>query len=356
MSRILSTQDISWFLDLYDKGQLNLNPSYQRRSVWSPKDRRYFIDTILNNYPAPPIFLHKTLDDQGRSTYHVVDGKQRLQSIIHFRDNKISIPDDFSNADLRNKKWKDLDKLTKGDFWNYILIVEMMPDNQESTIKSTFERINRNSRKLTQQEMRHAKYEGWFISKVESEAELDEWRQIGVVTNARAKRMADAQFISELMRIVIKNSISGFDQDEIDELYAEYDDISDNGDFVEDDFLERFRSYKSKVLEMITVKPEIREYTKANGHLYTLWSAINALSDDAIVIERFANNYYKFIRDTSLFIDGKIEDISDNPSIYQIAIRDYASNIRGASTDLTQREKRLTALLNAINALNEERV
>ena len=81
MSRTQTTQDVSWFLDLKGRDQLNLDPPYQRRSVWSPRDKRYFIDTILNDYPAPPIFLHKTIDETGHSTYHVVDGKQRLQTI-----------------------------------------------------------------------------------------------------------------------------------------------------------------------------------------------------------------------------------------------------------------------------------
>ncbi len=138
MSRTPTTQDISWFLDLYDKGQLNLDPPYQRRSVWSPRDRRYFIDTILNNYPVPPIFLHKTLDENGRSTYHVVDGKQRLQTIIMFRENKFAIPDDFSDITLRKKRWKDLEKTTREKYWNYILIVEMLPDESEAAIRNTF--------------------------------------------------------------------------------------------------------------------------------------------------------------------------------------------------------------------------
>ena len=49
MSRTLTTQDVSWFLDLKERDQLNLDPPYQRRSVWSPRDKRFFIDTILNN-------------------------------------------------------------------------------------------------------------------------------------------------------------------------------------------------------------------------------------------------------------------------------------------------------------------
>jgi len=45
------TQDISWFLDQHRMGQLDLDPPYQRRSVWSPKDRRFFLDTIFRGYP-----------------------------------------------------------------------------------------------------------------------------------------------------------------------------------------------------------------------------------------------------------------------------------------------------------------
>jgi hypothetical protein len=106
MARSPTTQDISWFLDLNEKGQLDLDPSYQRRSVWSPRDKRFFIDTVLNNYPAPPVFLHKTLDDRGRSTYHVVDGKQRIQTIIEFTQGKVRIPDDFADVTLQKSDGK----------------------------------------------------------------------------------------------------------------------------------------------------------------------------------------------------------------------------------------------------------
>src|ERR1039457_5138642 len=104
MERKHNPQDISWFLDIYDKGQLDLDPPYQRRSVWSRTDKQYFIDTVLSNLPAPPIFLHKSLDDQGRPTYHVVDGKQRLQTVIDFTRDKIRIADDFADANFRKKR------------------------------------------------------------------------------------------------------------------------------------------------------------------------------------------------------------------------------------------------------------
>ncbi len=211
MARSITQQDISWFLDLYERGRLDLNPPYQRRSVWTLKDKRFFVDTILNGYPAPPVFLHKSLSDQGHPTFHVVDGKQRIQTILDFHDNKVRIPDDFADVSLQKKRWKDLQRETKEVFWNYVLIVEMLPNVDVATIRDTFERINRNSRKLERQEIRHAKYDGWLINETEAEAEKSEWKDFGIVTTARAKRMSDVQFISELFAVNLKGQLNGFD-------------------------------------------------------------------------------------------------------------------------------------------------
>ena len=110
MYRRPSTQDISWFLDLFDRKQLDLEPPYQRKSVWSPKDKKFFIDTIFRNYPSPAIFLHKSINDQGQSLYHVVDGKQRLSTIIDFVQDKIKIDVEFGD---------DLEKYTNSTSSNF---------------------------------------------------------------------------------------------------------------------------------------------------------------------------------------------------------------------------------------------
>lgn len=341
MARTLTTQDISWFLDLNEKGQLNLNPPYQRRSVWSPRDRRFFVDTILNNHPAPPIFLHKTLDENGRPTYHVVDGKQRLQTIIDFTDNKIRIPDDFSDISLQKKRWKDLVRENKDSFWNYVLIVEMLPDVSDSAIRNTFERINRNSRKLTSQELRHAKYDGWFISFVESQAEKFEWRDLGVVTTARTKRMSDVQFISELCAAVLKRTILGFDQDNLDELYAEYEDIADVIDFAEDDFITDVEKIRTTISRMAEAEVEIRHYLKIQVHFYTLWVYL-LLENPNFEIEELTEKYLNFMSavKAELANEGGEQDVS---AVSQYII-EYAAASRGATTDFGPRKKRYDAL------------
>ena len=71
MHRRLTTQDLTWLLDLNQNNQLDLDPPYQRRSVWTRNDKQFFLDTIFRNYPSPAIFLHTTIDETGKSTYHV---------------------------------------------------------------------------------------------------------------------------------------------------------------------------------------------------------------------------------------------------------------------------------------------
>lgn len=347
MARSLTNQDISWFLDLNDKNQLNLDPPYQRRSVWSPKDKRFFVDTILNGYPAPPVFLHKTLDDNGRPTYHVVDGKQRIQTIIDFRDNKIRIPENFSDINLQKKRWSELDRSTREKFWNYVLIVEMLPDVNEAHIRNTFERINRNSRKLTPQELRHAKYDGWLVTTAEAEAEKQEWKDFGVVTTARTKRMADVQFISELFAVIIKKEIVGFDQDWLDALYAEYEDLDDVSLFVLDDFLEKTEKAKSFIKTMLEAQPGLQEFLRVQGHMYTLWGYIVLEADENISPPVFSEKYLQFLR--AVTSSASVSDPTD-ASNYNEAVQSYSSNIRGASTDIGPRLARHKALIIAMRS------
>lgn len=68
---------------LYENGYLNLEPGFQRDSVWTKSDRAKLIDSILRNYPLPTIFLYKREDD-GHYIYDVIDGKQRIESIFRF--------------------------------------------------------------------------------------------------------------------------------------------------------------------------------------------------------------------------------------------------------------------------------
>ncbi len=46
---------LSW----YQEGKLNLAPVFQRSDVWLKAQRVNLIDSILQRYPTPSIFLYK---------------------------------------------------------------------------------------------------------------------------------------------------------------------------------------------------------------------------------------------------------------------------------------------------------
>jgi uncharacterized protein with ParB-like and HNH nuclease domain len=75
--------DYTDIVNLYEDGLLNLEPGFQRQSVWSERDRAKLIESILRNYPLPAIFLYRR-EHEGQIIYDVIDGKQRIESILMF--------------------------------------------------------------------------------------------------------------------------------------------------------------------------------------------------------------------------------------------------------------------------------
>jgi uncharacterized protein with ParB-like and HNH nuclease domain len=81
------TMTIGNLRDRFKYNQLELNPPYQRRPVWKTKQRTLLISSIFNGIPIPAIILHKHIDKRkSKDIYDVLDGKQRVETILHFID------------------------------------------------------------------------------------------------------------------------------------------------------------------------------------------------------------------------------------------------------------------------------
>jgi hypothetical protein len=379
-----STVDLSWFLDLEKNSQLDLNPSYQRRSVWTPNDRRYFLDTIFRNYPSPAIFLHKSIEDDGAVTYHVVDGKQRISTIILFAANKISLPKEFGDSRLDGKRWRDLDPIFRRVFWNYPIPIEQIDALQAPVIKDVFARLNKNSRKLTRQELRHARFDGWFITFVETEALGEEWKLFKIRTTAKEKRMLDIQNLSELAQIVIRADVVGFDQFALDELYAAHEEAdSEESDFDTETFLSDFANVKNALWSMEAVNACVSVNAQPFVHLYSLWSllAVNRVSEEAA--KEFAPRYARFMEQVASYDLGSEADVESDFDLdeadQRVAVEDdsdlersdaelleqiggseslevvrYKMNSVGASTESPQRRARLRSLQSVFDSTENE--
>ncbi len=337
---------IRWFLDLYHDDQLNLDPSYQRRSVWTLRDRKFFLDTIFRNYPSPAIFMHKEIDKAlGKMVYNVVDGKQRLETIILFTQNDIAIDKEYGDVRLNGKKWKNIENEPdlKMLFYNYILPIEFIDTNNSVVVNEVFDRLNRTSRKLERQELRHAKYDGWFIKTTEAEAEKDEWERLGIVTKARMRRMKDVQCISELLIVLLKNCIIGYDQDTLDELYAEYDSPHETvSNFDEEDFKRKLEFTKDYILKMEAHNCAVTKYAKGLSNFYSLWAFVVINQNYLKFPEITAEKYSEFMAKVATL--SKEKDISKFLGEYEkhthLMAYNYLRNSIRANTDQKQREAR----------------
>ncbi len=371
IDRYPNQQDLSWFIDMENQERLDLNPRYQRLSVWKPKDRYFFLDTIFNNFPCPAIYLQKENSSKG-PVFNVVDGKQRLQTVLNFHKNKYRIPKDFSIIELRGKRFKDIGKEYISIFYNYVFSVEQLRSQEDEDWNEVFHRVNRNQIKLSDQELRHAKFDGWFINRAESEvADLKNddgllWKNLKVSSTAKNKRMKDVEFISILMLVVLEKKFIGFPQIEIDALYAKYDfeidELSDNEDEATEtnggidellpltlieinEFETRFTEIKQFLAKMEETNNCITQNSKKiTTDLYSLWALLH-MTDvmEKYPAEKVAEIYADFISQVYEFLEVFKEN--GDISTFKDPIKKYANFSSGATTEEGPRKKRHEAFL-----------
>ena len=93
MENFLNTtlRNVAWFKQVYERKELEMKPPFQRNPVWVTRQKSYLIDTILNRYPIPEIYMQETADEHGHAKYIIIDGQQRIRSILEFMEGKFSI-------------------------------------------------------------------------------------------------------------------------------------------------------------------------------------------------------------------------------------------------------------------------
>lgn len=277
MSRRLNFQNIAWFWDLYQRSTLNLEPKYQRRSVWSPAFKEAFIDTILRQYPAPAIFLFEDVESTGRAVYHVVDGKQRLLSIIEFVNGAFPIGDSFANSDLRGKYFEQLDPKIKTEFWSYQIAVDYLPSSEEGQLHEIFERINKNIAKLTPQELRHARLGGEFIRAAE---DLTRWLAVQLpvdvprIASQQRNQMKDVELTAQLL-LYLEEGTKSHSQDELDIAFVAREEEWAKGPRTQDRFREIIQQL-GRILDGPAKADLLNTRIVNQTDFYSLYGAIDA--------------------------------------------------------------------------------
>jgi hypothetical protein len=181
---------------LSDQEQLELKPPFQRNPVWLEGQKSYLIDTILNGFPVPELYMQIVQDQSGFETHIVVDGQQRLTALLDFIAGEYVLSG--LEASWNDSSFEDLTKDQKMLIFSYNFVVRVLPEMSSEQIRAIFQRLNRNVVALSRQELRHATYWGDFIQSMERIATFSFWRSSGIFTTNEVRRMLDVEFISEL--------------------------------------------------------------------------------------------------------------------------------------------------------------
>uniref|UniRef100_UPI0012DBD955 DUF262 domain-containing protein n=1 Tax=Parvularcula oceani TaxID=1247963 RepID=UPI0012DBD955 len=149
--------------------QIDLDPDFQRRNVWSPAAKSRFIESLFLNIPIPQILLSSK--GSSRKSYLVLDGKQRLLTIKEFLDGVLPNGRKFKLKDLRilkeleGKAWSEIEDSD----WAYELLNQTQRTaviqswNDERVLYEIFNRLNSGSVRLSPMELRMSLHPGLFL-------------------------------------------------------------------------------------------------------------------------------------------------------------------------------------------------
>jgi hypothetical protein len=208
-------------INYHENDELNLNPWYQRRSVWTPPQKSYLVNTIFENKPIPSLYIRHSIDiEKGKSVKEVVDGQQRIRSLLGYVDG------DFSarHPNHANRvKYSDLSNAEKSAFRMTSLSVGILLGSSESDVIEIFGRLNSVAKTLNPQEKRNAEWSGEFKQFFkEASTRLPIWRPLGIFSATEISRMAEVQFVSDLTLNLLEG-LSDYQTAKLNRIYKQFD-------------------------------------------------------------------------------------------------------------------------------------
>ena len=160
-----STKPIPLGQLLVEKNSYNISPPYQREGgAWSLEKKQLFIDSLLNGFDIPKVYLHD-LENDKRFNYSVIDGKQRLTCIWDFLDNQFSLASKFRIThprkgekkipDFKGRSFRELDESWQESLKAKTIDAVLVRNVDEQDIEELFSRLN-NGEPLNGAEKRNA--------------------------------------------------------------------------------------------------------------------------------------------------------------------------------------------------------
>ncbi len=331
-------QSIAWFQARRIDETLEISPKFQRRPVWLDRERSSLMDTICSGLPFPEIYIqHDTDPESGRERHIVVDGQQRITSILNFIDGEVALPnsDTWHGTDFR-----DLDPDQKRAFWSYNVVVRSLSHTNDAEIRDLFERLNTNNISLNDQEIRNAHYVGAFKQFAERMADNPLFQAIGLFTARDIRRMLDVEYASELLLLTIEGVTNK--KDMLDLAYANFEEE-----------LPREAEYEAEFNVAITllrslITNENKGQAKKKSNFYTLYGAsLKYHRDTERITFKRPDDVARAV--TGLLRVNSLEEAQTLPRPY----RRYFDAVTRAASDKGRRAEREEIMYEAISRADE---
>jgi hypothetical protein len=192
-------------LDQLVRDNIQLNPRFQRRDAWDITRKSRFIESIFLGFPIPDIVLAS--QDKKRGKFVVLDGKQRLLTILQFYGMSETPNDSFA---LKNLEFRpDLNGCTHEALKNDLLHSSVLDELDNQTLRTTlirnwhtesllykiFLRLNVENTPLSPQELRQALHPGDFINFLDDESIENQALRKILKSQNPDPRMRDVEFL-----------------------------------------------------------------------------------------------------------------------------------------------------------------
>lgn len=151
-------------MNMYEEGTFFISPEYQRAFRWDTYQQSQFIESILLGIPIPPIYI--AVEKNGK--WELVDGLQRISSIFSFfgvlnegNSNNLALEKGDVIEEMEGHTIDTFPVVLKVNLKRAICRVELI--NSDSSVDmryQLFNRLNKGSCPLTEQEIRNCIFRG----------------------------------------------------------------------------------------------------------------------------------------------------------------------------------------------------
>lgn len=186
-----------WTIETIDmqinKGNIDLQPGFQRRVAWDDVRKSRLIESIIVGMPVPNIVLAENKDHRGR--FIVIDGKQRLVAINDFLKGSYKLKGLDIRDDLNEASYDDLPAEDKEYLDNSTLRSTVIKNwRDENFLYAIFYRLNSGSLPLSPQELRKALIGGNLLDEIEKYL-LESEAFKSIFGEKLDKRMRDSELV-----------------------------------------------------------------------------------------------------------------------------------------------------------------